>query len=183
MKKGLLLLVLCFAVLGSGCVPAYQQKELDTYRPSVPQMPPGYKEDHSSARYEDSHVLVYINATHNRINRVDGFILGIRNKTNDEILIPWENIYFLERGQAKGGFMTEGVTYSKRQEPRQPILVLPKSVTTLTIWPNDYVFNNSVVGWAHEAMGNGEYGVYINAKVAGKNKKIKLIIKIQGLEQ
>lgn len=118
-----------------------------------------------------------------------GFTVTIKNKTNNDLKLVWNDTYFLENDSARGGFMFEGVVYSKRTEPKQDLLILPNSSSSLDIFPNDkvmYITPDQTAmsmglpsGWVHAVMKDGTFGAYLMITGKGFEKRVKLVVGIQ----
>lgn len=170
---------LCFALCGACAQNNY------SYTP-----PPrkNYTVDTSQASYSDKNFSLSISPAENYNNgEITGFILSVENKTKNDMYIVWNDSYYLNGNSPDGGFMFEGVTYSKRTEPKQDMIVLPNSTQNIHIFPNSkvYLMRPTVVarsvlpgGWLHEDLGYGEHGAYIMVKGKGINKRIKLLLSI-----
>lgn len=173
------LLAMCI-VLGGGCV----QNNYPTYTP--PQK--NYTIDYSKASYNDKQISISIAPSKNiHTGSIEGFILSVENKTNDDINIVWNDSYYINENSPDGGFMFGGVVYSKRTDPKQDMLVFPKTTRDIDIFPNSKVeymrptvVAHSVLpgGWFHNDLGIGVHGAYIMVKGKGINKKIKLLLTV-----
>ncbi len=111
---------------------------------------------------------------------IEAFLLKLTNKTDKTLEIDWNRTLFLEGGQTSGGFMFEGVQYIRRNDPKQPDLVLPNAQFSKAIWPNQNV--KSYGGeWLHMPIGTtttGECGVSLSVKVGDKEVRENLTLKI-----
>ena len=182
MRKLILLLGLAVAVAsGGGCIqnnyPVYTQ-------PPKKQ----YAFDTSKSIYDDKKISASISAKCNQYTgNLEGFTLRIENKTNDDLNLVWNDTFYLNNGMADGGFMFNGVVYSKRTELKQDLIILPKSIVNIDILPNSKVeyISPSVVGhsvlhggWLHTDLGFGEHGAYLKFKGKGIDKRVKLLISV-----
>ena len=157
-----------------------------------------YDVNTSKSIFEDKDILIKIEplsteallllSDNNLKNSFNGFILTIENKTPHELILDWNKTYFLDNGQAKGGFMFEEVSYSKRNEPKQPLLVLPKSKRAIEIYPNINVYmkvlpyqNKYYTGGSFlqcKPMSGGSYGLYATVNIKNKESKINITMDI-----
>lgn len=118
-------------------------------------------------------------------NPPNHFVLKVVNKTNRDIELVWNETLFIRGGQTAGGFMTNGVVYSKRNEPRANDIIFSKSTFEKDIFPNiSAVFRSSTYnsGWVNLPLGAGEFGVYL-VVADGKNKiKEKIFLTLTVVE-
>ena len=176
MQKKLFVIMLLVALFATGCV----RNQPQTAIPSTPQKK--ITVDISQARYSDKTVEISLQPVVKEKSgifkeRVNSFALFVVNKSPNDLRLSWDDSYFIENGQAKGGFMFEGVSYANRDAPKKDLLVLPNSKVALEVFPTSRVMH-SEIGWLHAAMNDGEYGGYF--KLTGKNyqKQVKLIATI-----
>lgn len=149
MKK-LFLLLMAVACLGlAGCFRA-----------------PTFTVDTSKSTYNDDTVFVSIEPIQAGYF-YNSFLLEITNKTEKPLKLSWNNSYFIDNGEAKGGFMFEGVMYIKRDDPKQDLLILPKSTVSKYIYPSVNITSYSGM-WFHQKI-NGECGAYLS--ITGENYK------------
>lgn len=183
MRKSLLLATVALVMaLGAGCAnysttPSYS---------ATPPLQKNYSFDTSKSSYADNKVSASILPICSDYNgNFRGFKLVIENKTNNDLNLVWDDTYYLVNGEARGGFMFEGVVFSKRTEKKQDMLILPKTKRQIDIYPNEAVdFMKPAVigsmvlpgGWTHEDLGTGEHGAYLKIKGKGIDKRIKLTL-------
>lgn len=182
MRKLTFLLALAVAVaFCGGCIshnyPAY-----------TPPPKKQYVFDTSKSTYSDKKISVSISAKCNQYTgNLEGFTLTVENKTNDDLNLVWNDSFYLNNGMTDGGFMFNGVVYSKRTELKQDLIILPKTTINIDILPNykvEYispsVVGHSVLqgGWLHTDLGTGEHGAYIKFKGRGIDKRVKLLISV-----
>ena len=158
MKK-LFLLLMAVACLGlAGCFHA-----------------PTFTVNTSKSTYNDDTVFVSIEPIQEGYF-YKSFLLEITNKTEEALKLSWDNSYFIDNGEAKGSFMFEGVMYIKRDEPKQDLLILPKSFVSKYIYPTINVMSYAG-SWFHKKL-NGECGVYLNITGENYKKNIELLVTI-----
>ena len=116
------------------------------------------------------------------------FILFLRNKTDAELKIIWDNTFFIYNGQKRGGFMFEGIIHEDRDKSKPPDIVPPRSTFSRRIWPNDLVFffrpeaaRFPKGAWIHRDLNPGENGVYLTVRSDGSeiNERITLVISVE----
>ena len=117
-----------------------------------------------------------------------GFTLSIKNKTKGDLKLIWNDSYFVENESAKGGFMFEGIVYSKRTEAKQDLMILPQASVSINIFPNDkvlYLSHNRSgssmglpSGWVHGVMSGGTFGAYLLVKGKNFEQRVKLTAEI-----
>jgi hypothetical protein len=116
------------------------------------------------------------------------FILFLRNKTNKELEIIWDNTFFIYNGQKDGNFMFEGIIHEDRNKPKPTDIVSPRSTFTKKIWPNSLVFFYVPEkrayyegAWIHRELNPGENGVYLTVRSDGReiSERITLVISVQ----
>ncbi len=96
------------------------------------------------------------------------FFIVITNKTKNDIRVIWNDSYFIDNGQANGGFMFEGIRYIDRNTPKQDWLIFPNSSASKTVVPCEKIVNFGYdrtaeqmglpTGWYHAGFGEGRYG-------------------------
>lgn len=183
MKKFLNFILCILAVIGvTGCIPNYSSP---AYTPPEKKY---YSFDTTKSSYNEKNISASIEAKCNQYTgEVHGFTLSIENNTNNDLSIVWDESYFLSNGTTDGGFMFEGVVYSRRTEPKQDLILLPKTSRQVDIYPNSKVYYlrptaiaGSVLpgGWGHNNLGTGEYGAYLKLKGKGIDKRIKLLLTV-----
>ena len=72
--------------------------------------------------------------------------------------------------------MFEGVAYAKRNEPKQPFLVLAKTSNNIRIYPNTRA--EFINRWYNSRIENGTYGLYATIKAGKSPKKVKVTMDI-----
>lgn len=105
----------------------------------------------------------------------EAFRLTVKNKTNKNLELNWNKTLYVVQGQTAGGFMSEGVVFKDRNNPRSPDVIFPGSELSKTIWPNNLVSYKR--GWENEDMPTEGNGVYLTVVVDGKEISEKLAIK------
>ena len=190
MKKLLLTLAvagMCCVMAVGGCVPNYYRPSYTPYTPTTPQKK-DYQFDKSKSAYNDSKISVSLSERCNPYTgSVEGFVLNIENKTHNDMNLVWNETYYLSNNTVNGGFMFEGIVYSRRTDPKQDLILLPNTKQEIVLFPNalvDYMpppsLGSSVLpgGWSHQDIGTGEYGAYIKIRGKGIDKRIKLTLNI-----
>lgn len=107
----------------------------------------------------------------------NAFELIITNKTKDDIEVVWNESMFVKGDQTDGGFMFEGVVYSKRAEQKPNDVVFPGATFKRTIWPNSLAIYIEVMGlgWQNQPFGLGEFGAYVVIKTPNRQIKQRLM--------
>lgn len=176
------LLAMC-VVLGAGCV----QNNYSGYTYTPRQKQKSYTVDSSKASYSDKNISISIAPSEIHTGSIEGFVLSIENKTNNDIHVVWNDSYYINGDFPDGGFMFEGVVYSERTAPKQDLLVFPKTKRDIKIFPNTKVeyMRPTVVahtvlpgGWLHNDLEAGVHGAYVMVKGKGINKRIKLLLTV-----
>lgn len=154
--------------------PAYRQKT--------------YSVDIENSSYSDKYIDIKIIPQQLHYN-YKYFVLNVENKTNQDIKISWNETYFIENGNANGGFMFAGVQYINRDAPKQDWLIFKNSSASKEIYPCAKVVNfghdrtaaqmGLPTGWGHGIMTNGTFGAYI--KISGEkfSKSVKVTATIR----
>lgn len=118
-----------------------------------------------------------------------GFAIEIKNKTKKNIEVNWNKTLFISNGQTSGGFMFPGGVWAERNDPKLPDIVFPNVAFGKGLMPNDLVaFDSGTsgtsgivikgryhpgvggttgMGWWHQSMSSGIYGVYLTMIVDG----------------
>jgi hypothetical protein len=108
----------------------------------------------------------------------DGFILEITNKTKKDMEVDWNKTQYIEGNSTKGGFMYEGIVYSKRTENKPPDVIFPGITLKKKILPNSNVeYLSSIHMWFNKPI-IGDAGVYLVINIDGKEVKEKLLMNI-----
>lgn len=133
-----------------------------------------YTVDVNDSHYSDKYVDITI-TPHQLDYHYKYFALTIVNKTNSDIKVSWNDTYFIENGNANGGFMFDGIQYMNRNSPKQDWLIFKNTSASKDIYPCAKVVNFGYdrtavqmglpTGWGHGVMKNGTFGAYI--KVSG----------------
>jgi hypothetical protein len=144
------------------------------------------------AQYADKHVSITLEPVWSpRIAALpDGnrsFRLKISNTGKNAVYLSWDKTYFIENGEAKTGFMFEGVRYIERDAAKKDMLILPGTTVEKEIFPNNKVFfikndwmarsAGMPTGWLHGNM-KGQCGAYLNLHGNNYAKNIKLTVSV-----
>ena len=165
-------------VMGGGCI--FFAPQYITY--TVWDLPPC---DLKNATYEDKDILLTIEPIPDdfRTNRenydysIRLFNLTITNKTNQNIILDWNKVYFLNKdGQPDGEFMLLMGKTPIRGSLTQPLLILANSSKTIKIYPANLVYDS--VRWGLGDMDDGTFGAYIIIAMKGHEKNIKITVDI-----
>jgi hypothetical protein len=105
-----------------------------------------------------------------------GYILTIQNKTTKDIELDWDRTFYLEDGQANGGFMYAGVLYMQRNNPKPPDIIFPGTWRKV-ILPNMLV-RRGEYAWYNEKLGQGISGASVAVNVNGVLVRENLLVKV-----
>ena len=154
--------------------------------------PVRYTANLDKAEYSDSVLDVSIVPAMSGNSGIKGytsFILTIKNKSNGDIKLSWNESYFLEKSEARGGFMFEGVKYADREGAKPDALILSKSTLTRQIFPNikvvHFPYDASAkrfglpTGWVNGKLSDGECGAYLQFHGGKYKKTVRLLVDIQ----
>ena len=175
MRKAILTSVLIGIVMvSSGCITARQPYTFEHITWT-------YDFDTSNAVFENKQLkFEIVPITTEDPGHVIGFNLAITNKSNQELKMEWENVYYINNNKLDGGFALPGSNYSRRNEVKHPTyIVLPNSTQSIEIYPSNLIFFSS--RWRHEALTQtqGTYGVYAKLKINNREIPIKVTIGIK----
>lgn len=106
-----------------------------------------------------------------------GMNLTIKNKTSEDIILIWDQTYFLDNNQTNGTFMFDGIVYKDRNNKKPNDIIFGNSVFKKVIFPNNRV---SFAGrtWLNMPMKSGIWGAYLTLKNNGKIAHEKLTYSI-----
>jgi hypothetical protein len=128
-----------------------------------------------------------INASEQALN---GFFLKIKNKTDKDIKIIWDETFFLNNGNTDGRFMFEGVKYIDRDKSNLPTIILAKSRFVELIYPNSKVSfeNNSflkIYEWIHKEIEelDSPVGIYLTVEIDGEKHTEKILFDFKVLNK
>lgn len=113
-------------------------------------------------------------------NPQNAFELRVTNKTRHDVEIVWNETMFVSDGQTNGGFMFEGVVFSRRDEPKQNDVVFPGTTFKKVIFPNILAKYIGVmgIGWKNRPFGAGEFGAYVVLQRGSEKIKQRLTTKL-----
>lgn len=136
--------------------------------------------DTKKALYSDADITISIDPTFAVLKQIIGFSLKIQNKTKLDILLDWNDSYFIKNGTANGRFMPEGTLFINKDDLKQPLLIMSNSSSSIEIFPtaNARRSYSDYKAWDFEKMEDGEFGLYATIKVGKQTKKIKLTMEI-----
>ena len=136
-----------------------------------------YDVDTTKASFSDRDIVLSIAPNKRRSGPVIGFILAIENKSTSEAFLDWGKTYFLENGNARGGFMFEGVRFIDREASKPPLLILPGATHVIEVFPNSRVERISGVGWINTILKDGTFGMYATVTVGNREKRMRVLTK------
>ncbi len=105
------------------------------------------------------------------------FLLTVRNKTDDVIVLDWNESKFIENNQVNGGFIFSGVLYSLKDDPKAPDLVTAGSTFKKYILPLAFL-KSTDQGWKQLPMKPGVNGVLLTVRVGDKLLTEKLLVSL-----
>ena len=113
-----------------------------------------------------------------------GMVLEVRNKTDQDITINWDDSFYLQAGQPNGGLSLEG-TLGARLRGYDVIFARETFVTT--VYPS-VLANSSSIGtlsdpklnWVHRPMPRGENGIALKLMVGFEEVRERLTFVITG---
>lgn len=113
-------------------------------------------------------------------NPQNAFELRVTNKTRSDVEIVWNDTMFISDGQTNGGFMFEGIVFSKRDDPKPNDVVFPGATFKKTIFPNILAKYIGVmgIGWKNRPFGTGEFGAYVVLQKGSEKIKQRLTTKL-----
>ena len=114
-------------------------------------------------------------------NNCTGFTVTVKNNSDKDIEIDWNKTLYIANGATSGGFMFDGIVYSKRHEPKPPDIVFANGYFSKNILPVnlvDYDSGRYGLGWQHKELSYGETGIYLTVNVDGKTFNEKITGKI-----
>jgi hypothetical protein len=122
--------------------------------------------------------LYYISITPlSTYDRHCGFRLIIKNKTPNTLVVDWSNVFYIEDGIRKGGFMYDGIEFESRNDPAGPVSVRGWDIYIKTIWPS-VLAEGTRDQWTQMPMEPGKHGIEITLAVNGQVFQEKLEVKI-----
>ena len=93
-------------------------------------------------------------------------MLYIHNKSTDDLVVDWENTFYLYDGKQTGGFIFEGMRSGDRLETPA---IISGSLFSKEIFPVKLAqFSTLAMSTVHEPMQSGENGVLLSVKVDGQ---------------
>jgi len=103
-----------------------------------------------------------------------GFMLYIHNKSTDDLVVDWENTFYLYDGKKTGGFIFRGMRSGDRIETPA---IISGSLFSKEIFPVKRAqFSTLAMSTVHEPMQPGENGVLLSVKVDGKKISERLTL-------
>lgn len=103
---------------------------------------------------------------------LNAYQLKTINYTDEDIEIDWTRTSYIENGQTEGGFMRANELYIHRDLPRNPTIVMPKSMQNMDIYPSALILATN----QHLPIPEGKNGVYLVMKIGDKEYKEQLYI-------
>lgn len=116
--KSFIILIAIYLIV-SGCAPAYTNK------------PVTYNIDRQQGYYVDNDMEMLLSAN----NGMTGFVLQVLNKSKNNLIIDWNNSYFINNGTLDGGFILEGMKYVDMNNKKPDTVLLPNFNKSMEIWP------------------------------------------------
>lgn len=108
------------------------------------------------------------------------FLLDLKNTTEFDVEVDWNNTLYIRNGQTSGGFMYEGIVYSQRNGTRAADVIFPGNNLRKVIYPNNLVeyVSGQYGGWSHESMPEGQNGIYLTLNIDGEVYRERFITEI-----
>jgi len=103
------------------------------------------------------------------------FLLTVQNKTDDVIVLDWNESRFIENDRENGGFIFSGVLYSMKDDPKAPDLITANSKFTKYLLPLAYL-ENVDGSWQHMPMKQGVNGMLLAVRFGDKLVKEKMTV-------
>ncbi len=95
-----------------------------------------------------------------RTTSCPGFILSIRNDSDQNLSIMWDRTGYLLRGEPKGGFMLSDTEFEARNSAKPPTVIPPKGKFYEMIFPGALAYDTGKDrGWFRMPMPHGENGI------------------------
>jgi hypothetical protein len=111
-----------------------------------------------------------------------GMVLEVRNKTNQDITINWDDTFYLQGGHANGGFSLQGTLGARL---RGFDILLPRETFVTTIYPAILANPSGIstltdpkLNWAHKPMPTGENGIDIKLRVGSEDLRERITFRI-----
>lgn len=121
---------------------------------------------------------------------VNSFNLEVKNKTNKDMKLIWDETYFLEKGNASGRFMFAGIKYSEREKSNLPDLILSNNTYTKYILPNVkvkymYSYLTKKSEWVNTAIEtyNSPVGIYLTVEIEGKKYNERVLYNLNSYKR
>lgn len=121
---------------------------------------------------------------------LNGFFLRIKNKTDKDIKIIWDETFFLSNGNTDGRFMFEGIKYIDRDKSNLPTIILSKGIFVELIYPNskvsfEYHSFLKTYEWIHKEIDelNSPTGIYLTIEIDGKKFTEKVLFDFKVLNK
>jgi len=167
-----LLLLITLIFIAAGCVPP------PIYTPSpAAQIVYTVQPESVSANNEYFEATITPQRDYEMPQFYTSFLLTVKNKTAKDLELDWNRTLFIQNNETKGGFMFEGVVYSKRDEPKPPDIIFANSTFNKSIYPNIRVYYLRGSGFGNGEL-VGDVGAYLVIKAGDKEVNEKLVTKI-----
>lgn len=100
-----------------------------------------------------------------RTTSCPGFVLSIRNDSDQSLSIMWDQTGYLLRGELKGGFMLSDTEFDARNNPKPPTVIPPRGKFYEMIFPGALAYDTGRDrGWFRMAMPQGDNGIKLTLK-------------------
>jgi hypothetical protein len=107
-----------------------------------------------------------------------GMVLEVRNKTDQDITINWDDSFYLQAGQPNGGFSLEGTLGARL---RGYDVIFARETFVVTICPavlantsNIGTLSDPKLNWVHRPMPRGENGIDLKVMVGFEGVRERL---------
>jgi hypothetical protein len=113
-----------------------------------------------------------------------GVILEVRNKTNQDVTINWDETFYLQAGRPNGGFSLQGTLGARL---RGFDIILARETFVTTIYPavlanpsGISTLSDPKLNWAHRPMPTGENGIDIKLRAGSDEVRQSITFTISG---
>ncbi len=158
-----------------GVLAAYAHQPLWQVSPSVQK---------ASNKWVDISVTPVLEERYTMSVGFTGMVLEVRNKTNQEVMINWDETFYLRAGEPKGGFAVKG---EKSAQHKGFDIIFSGETYVKTIYPVALSGSSTIsrlsepqFDWMHKPMPNGENGIDIKLRVGQEALREKLTFTISG---
>lgn len=112
-------------------------------------------------------------------NNCMGFFLTVRNRTDANLAILWDETHYIYNGENKGKFMSKDAPMQDKDNPKMSVVIPPKGSYTDLLFPCSMVYNSGKgVGWFRMPLPEGENGIHLVVMSGNSIKSERLIFRL-----